>query len=259
MCASCWCDGSSWASSCCSLACWRHWSGSRRRPRRVRRRHPSRSAPASTRSAVQDLESAAAVDLLDATNAVVASGVADAQGSLLFRQVAAGNGYRVRQDSLVSDPVEVMGPTDHPAQSFYDGITLNQGYGYLPTRDGTTLERERHLPPRRQQGPMASGRRLLGLRPRSTGSDATGSDLLLVPGLRGRGREHARHRLLGWRVRLLRVPPVARRLRHRRGRRRPVVVERRRRPRRHLVSRHQPALRRADPAAAPATRSRRYR
>jgi hypothetical protein len=89
--------------------------------------------------AVEDLTVGGAVDLLDATDTVVASGTADAQGSVLFREVAAGGGYRVRHDGLVSDPVTVMGPTDHPSQSFYDGITLNEGYGYLPTRDGTTL------------------------------------------------------------------------------------------------------------------------
>ncbi len=45
----------------------------------------------------------------------------------------------MRQNGEVSDPLTVMSPDDHPAQSFYDGITINQGYGYVPTRDGTSL------------------------------------------------------------------------------------------------------------------------
>ena len=86
-----------------------------------------------------DLVPGQSVDLLDASDAVVASATSDAQGSILFREVAEGTGYRVRQDGELSDPLTVQGPTDHPPQSFYDGITLNEGYGYLPTRDGTTL------------------------------------------------------------------------------------------------------------------------
>ena len=57
----------------------------------------------------------------------------------MFRQVTAGPGYRVRQNGETSDPLTVMSPDVHPDQSFYDGITLNEGYGYVPTRDGTTL------------------------------------------------------------------------------------------------------------------------
>lgn len=86
-----------------------------------------------------DLDPGAAVDLLDAGDAVVASATADEQGSILFREVAVGSGYRVRQHGVASSPVTVAAPEDHPDQSFYDGISIGQGYGYVPTRDGTIL------------------------------------------------------------------------------------------------------------------------
>ncbi len=61
-------------------------------------------------------------------------------------------------------------------------------------------------------------------------------------------REHPRHRVLGWRVQLLREPPVARRLRRDRDRRRAALVDRAGRHGRHLVRRHQPAVRRRGPS-----------
>jgi hypothetical protein len=54
---------------------------------------------------VVDLQAGESVDLLDASNSVVASSIADTQGSVLFRTVAAGSGYQVRQDGDVSDPL----------------------------------------------------------------------------------------------------------------------------------------------------------
>ena len=101
-------------------------------------------APFSVRGSVNqvsavDLTPGEVVELLDATDAVVDSAVADAQDAILFREVAEGPGHRVRQGGQVSDPVTVLGPDDHPPQSFYESITLGEGYGYLPTRDGTTL------------------------------------------------------------------------------------------------------------------------
>lgn len=84
-------------------------------------------------------EQGAALELLNSTNEVVAQGVADAQGAKLFKDVATGSGYRVRSGASLSDDLTVTDPADHPDQSFYDNITLNEGFGYLPTRDGTLL------------------------------------------------------------------------------------------------------------------------
>lgn len=102
---------------------------------------------------VVDLQAGEAVDLLDASNAVVASSTADTQGSVLFRTVAAGTGYQVRQGGDISDPLTVLGPGDHPAASFYEGITIDEGYGYLPTRDGTTLNINVNFPVDGSAGP----------------------------------------------------------------------------------------------------------
>jgi predicted acyl esterase len=88
---------------------------------------------------VVDLVPGETVELLDAGDAVVATGVADSLGSFLFREVAVGSGYQVRQDGEVADGLVVTGPTDHPDSAFYDAIDIPIGYGYVPTRDGTLL------------------------------------------------------------------------------------------------------------------------
>ncbi|MBL8774747.1 MAG: CocE/NonD family hydrolase [Acidimicrobiales bacterium] len=99
----------------------------------------------------------ATVELLDASNAVVASGPADDGGAFIFGNdpreetpIPPGAGYRVRQGGDVSASVTVLDPGDHPDQSFYDAQDLaiapaglwqdpEIGYQYLETRDGTTL------------------------------------------------------------------------------------------------------------------------
>jgi predicted acyl esterase len=87
---------------------------------------------------VVDLAAGAPVELLDSSLGVVATAEPDTQNAHLFRDVPVGT-YRVRQSGEVSDPVDVTAFDDHPDGSFYDGITISQGYGYVPTRDGTTL------------------------------------------------------------------------------------------------------------------------
>jgi len=100
-----------------------------------------------------DLVAGDAVELVDAGGAVVASGTADTQGAILFRTVEVGSGYRVRSGGLESDPVTVMGRTDHPDPSFYDSISIEEGYGYVPTRDGTTLSINVTFPQDGSEGP----------------------------------------------------------------------------------------------------------
>jgi predicted acyl esterase len=84
------------------------------------------------------------LDLWDADDHVVQNGVADSQGSLIFREVTPGFGYRVVVDG--SSPTEASRPLhvlsidgSQPEQSFYDGQDLQPGYGYITTRDGTQL------------------------------------------------------------------------------------------------------------------------
>jgi uncharacterized protein len=86
------------------------------------------------------------VELVAPDGTAAVAGVADAQGAHLFRQVAPGSGYRVVQNGLPSLPLTVLAPDDHPTPAFYDSIVLEEGYGYLPTRDGTLLSVNVHLP-----------------------------------------------------------------------------------------------------------------
>jgi predicted acyl esterase len=70
------------------------------------------------------------------------AGLADAQGAYLFRQVDAGTGYTVVAEGQESDPVTVTTMDDAPDPSFYEQPNmpvLTSGFGYIPTRDGTTL------------------------------------------------------------------------------------------------------------------------
>ncbi len=82
------------------------------------------------------------LELLDAQSAVADSGIVDAQGSLLWRELTAGD-YAVRDaadHATVSDPATVTDYADPaPPQSFYDGQSLRKGFQYITTRDGTTL------------------------------------------------------------------------------------------------------------------------
>ncbi|MGZ4682554.1 MAG: CocE/NonD family hydrolase [Acidimicrobiales bacterium] len=71
-----------------------------------------------------------------------AADVADTQGAYLFREVPAGAGYTVVSGGEESAPVTVTTMDDAPDPSFYDQPNmpvLGSGFGYIPTRDGTTL------------------------------------------------------------------------------------------------------------------------
>jgi predicted acyl esterase len=97
----------------------------------------------------------ATLELLDASQQPVAEGVADALGSLIFREVEPGSGYRVlARSGGLSDPLEVLpvaGST--PPQQFYDDQVLAPGFGYLTTRDGTKLSVFVSLPGPPEEGP----------------------------------------------------------------------------------------------------------
>jgi hypothetical protein len=90
-----------------------------------------------------------ALRLLSPTGDAVQAVTADVQGSFLFKGVPEGEGYRVEANGAQSQPLTVTTPDDHPDASFYEDapdIPLEPtaqspkgGYGYLETRDGTTL------------------------------------------------------------------------------------------------------------------------
>ncbi|MGC1799162.1 MAG: CocE/NonD family hydrolase [Solirubrobacterales bacterium] len=75
-------------------------------------------------------------------------------GGVLFRRVAAGKGYRVRAaDGSLSVPVGVMSDRSAPKDpSSYNQTPPAGGYGYLTTRDGTSLAVDVRLP-----GPASAG------------------------------------------------------------------------------------------------------
>jgi predicted acyl esterase len=99
----------------------------------------------------------AAIALDDKYGAEVAAGVVDPQGSFLFRDVPAGNGYKAVQTASghVSKSVgtTVLSPSYVPPQSFYDAQALQTDFGYITMRDGTKLAAMVTLPGPPEDGP----------------------------------------------------------------------------------------------------------
>jgi predicted acyl esterase len=90
--------------------------------------------------------------LRDARGRRVGTRPIDSLGSTLFRDVKPGPGYVVSVDGAAAPPVTVLDPAAAPPASFYADQHLDDGYGYLKTRDGTLLSVDVHLP-----GPAAAG------------------------------------------------------------------------------------------------------
>jgi len=91
--------------------------------------------------AVTGATEGAAFTLEDRRGREVASGVADRFGSLIFRELAQGGDYVVRENGTEGEtkPVTVLDIDDHPPVSFYQAQTLDAGLQYIETRDGTLL------------------------------------------------------------------------------------------------------------------------
>jgi predicted acyl esterase len=86
----------------------------------------------------------------------VATGTVDTQGSLLFRNLTAGAGYRVQSATDASDEVTVADATTTPDVSLYttkQTLLPAGGFGYVVTRDGTTLSANVILPGPADKGP----------------------------------------------------------------------------------------------------------
>ena len=92
-----------------------------------------------------------ALELRDG-DGVVAAGTVDALGSLAWRELEAG-AYTVHGTG--GDVPVTVADFDDPApgQAFYDGQTLEEGFGYITTRDGTTLSANVSLPTNAGPGP----------------------------------------------------------------------------------------------------------
>ncbi len=93
-----------------------------------------------------------AARLLNHAGTAVANKRTDRTGALLFRQVPPGDGYVVDVGGTRTAPVAVTAVDATPPTASYAAQTINDGYGYLRTRDGTLLSINVHLP-----GPAAAG------------------------------------------------------------------------------------------------------
>lgn len=98
------------------------------------------------------------LELRDAHDETVALATTDAHGSFVFRKVAPGDGYVIRtvgasaaQHTRALRVLTVEGSL--PAQSFYSDQSLQPGYRYITTRDGTTLSAFVTLPGPVEDGP----------------------------------------------------------------------------------------------------------
>lgn len=107
--------------------------------------------------AVTGLDPDAEVEVLEGgpgEAVVVDAGHADAMGSILFRDLQPGSGYVVRSGGVETDGLVVESPeSSRPAQAFYDGQDLVEGFQYVETRDGTTLSVNVVLPGPIEDGP----------------------------------------------------------------------------------------------------------
>ena len=93
--------------------------------------------------------------LTDKANAVIKTGVVDAQGSLLFRDLAASDGLSISSATERSDTFSVQSADAVPDPALYTNQTMLPagGFGYITTRDGTTLSANVLLPGPADQGP----------------------------------------------------------------------------------------------------------
>jgi predicted acyl esterase len=103
-------------------------------------------------------EPGAELAVYDERRRVVADGTADDLGSLIFRGLEPGLDYGVgeRRGRLrqISAPHRVMSVEEsQPDPSFYSDQTLEPGFNYITTRDGTTLSAYVYLPGPPENGP----------------------------------------------------------------------------------------------------------
>ncbi len=98
---------------------------------------------------VTGLSPFARMSLLNRRGQNVATKAADSLGGLLFRNVPAGKGYRVRllPRGPSSGPLRVFSTQSAPPDpSIYNQMIPSHGYGYLTTRDGIKLAIDVRLP-----------------------------------------------------------------------------------------------------------------
>jgi predicted acyl esterase len=91
--------------------------------------------------------------LINRNGKVVARRRADAMGGIVFRQLTPGPLYRLRAGATRSTPLTVLPDRSAPpSTAVYDQRLPVSGYGYMHTRDGTSLAIDVRLP-----GPASGG------------------------------------------------------------------------------------------------------
>ena len=129
--------------------------------------------PGTEQVAVLDAEPGSTLVLMGLDGAGV-GGIVDEQGSLLFRDVTPGGGYTIESARGRSEKFEVAAPTDHPDADWYaaqEPLPAG-GFGYLTTRDGTTLSVNVVLPGPADGGPYPTVVEYSGYQPSDPDSAA---------------------------------------------------------------------------------------
>ncbi len=127
----------------------------------------------------------AALDLVDAEGAPLASGTADNNGALVFRQVPLGTAYVLGEENgtaVASPALDVRAADAPPDPSFYAAQELHDGYQYIETRDGTLLAVHVILPGPEDAGPYPTVVEYSGYSPADPDSPQPGSLIASVLG-----------------------------------------------------------------------------
>ncbi len=111
-------------------------------------------SPGTEQITVTGAEPGSELVLVDAGLQEAATGRVDDQGALLFRHLDGGATYTVRDETTTTEPVTTFDRGDHPDPAFFAEQRLEApGFGYIITRDGTTLGATVWLPGPIEDGP----------------------------------------------------------------------------------------------------------
>ena len=126
--------------------------------------------PGTEQVAVLDADPGAELTVV-APDGTSTSGTVDEQGALLWRDLVPGDGYVVRSATAESDPFAVASVDDVPDPSLYadQGDLPAGGFGYITTRDGTTLSANVVLPGPADKGPYPTVVEYSGYAPSNPG------------------------------------------------------------------------------------------
>ncbi len=132
--------------------------------------------PGTEQIAVLGLQADTVVHAVAPDGTVADSGPADSAGSKLFRDLHPGAGWTITTDTETSEPITVADPTEVPPSTLYtdeQSLLPAGGFGYVVTRDGTTLSANVILPGPADAGPYPTVVEYSGYQP----SDPDSADL----------------------------------------------------------------------------------